>query len=229
MEVLRSVRESFREPGGKAFGRTNNTVLLRIPSGSTVLSEDQSTILTGCGLDVKQIAYVNSRLRTLAAPARARTREMDIVEAKAKLKCLISLSETAPSLAADLRGILASALVEIEGHIEKDRGPVDLDCKVPSELLKDTLVIVNQACVEAQMLYRRLSKGELSADVVLEFQRSWFSHQDMVSTFRNRKCFSRPAGWTGLRAQVLAGQVYKYGDPVPACKPASGIDLDSAP
>jgi hypothetical protein len=119
VEVLRSVRESFRDADGRAFGRTNNTVLLRIPSGSAALSDDQRTILNGCGLDAKQIAYVNSRLRSLAGPAQARTREMDILEAKAKLKHLILLSESAPSLAADLRGILASALVEIEGHIAK--------------------------------------------------------------------------------------------------------------
>jgi hypothetical protein len=151
---------------------------------------------------------------------------MDILEAKAKLKHLILLSESAPSLAADLRGILASALVEIEGHIAES---FDLDGKAPSGLLKDTLVLVNQACVEAQMLYKRLSKGELPDDVVLEFQRSWFSHQDMLSTLRNRRCFARPARWTELRAQVLAGHVYKYGDPVPVCKPALGMDLDSPP
>lgn len=214
VEVLRAVYETYRVPDGKVFGRTNNAVLLRIPSGTAVLSESECAALQGFGLDAKQIDYVNTRLASLAGPAQARTHEMDILDAKEKVKSVASLSESAPCLAKDLRAILAGALHEIEERIEAGGGPVDLGGKAPTELLKDTLVLLNHACLRAQALYRQLPKGELPDDLILEFQRSWFLHPDMVSTFRNRKCFSRPAGWTGLRAQVLAGYVYKHGDPI---------------
>lgn len=214
VEVIRAAYETIRASNGKTFGRTNNTVLLRIPSGTTVLSGNDCTKLRECGLSEKQIAYVNGRLTSLAGAAQARTHEMDIVDAQAKLRSFASLLGSAPSLAKDLRAVLAGALRDIDERIEVDGGPAGVGGETPTELLKNTLALLNQTCVRAQALYKQLPKGELPYDVVLEFQRSWFVHPDMVSTFRNRRCFSRPAGWTGLRTQVLDGRIYKYGDPV---------------
>lgn len=214
VEVLRAVYETYRNPDGRAFGRTNNTVLLRVSSGMDCLSADEAAALGQHGLDETQIAHVNRRLSQLAGPSRACALEMDILDAKEKVKSVAALAEAAPCLAKDLHAILAGALHEIEECIEAGGGPVDHGGKVPTELLKETLVLLNYACVEAQVLYKLLPKGELPDDLVLEFQRSWFLHPDMVSTFRNRKCFSRPAGWTALRTQVLDGRIYKIGDQV---------------
>lgn len=214
VEVLRAVYETYRNPDGRAFGRTNNTVLLRVSSGMNGLSVEDTATLGQCGLDEKQIAHVNWRLSELAGPARARALEMDILDATEALERVVSLSVSAPPLAKDLRAILAGALHEVDERIKADGGLADLGGKTPTELLRDTLVLLNHACVEAQVLYKRLPKGELPDDVVLEFQKSWFLHPDMVGVFRNRKGFSRPAGWTGLRTQVLDGRIYKSGDPV---------------
>lgn len=214
VEVIRATYETIRASNGKTFGRTNNTVLLRIPSGTTLLSSKDYTKLREVGLNEKQIVYVNGRLNSLAGPAQARTHEMDIVDAQAKLTSFASLLELTPSLAKDLRAVLVGALRDIDERIEVDGGPAGSGEESPTELLKNTLALLNQTCVRAQALYKQLPKGELPYDVVLEFQRSWFLHADMVSTFRNRKCFSRPAGWTGLRTQVLDGRIYKCGDPV---------------
>ncbi len=219
VEVFRSVHESLRGPNGKAYGRNIKDTFLRIASGTEALSEGDSKILRDCGLDEKQLAYVNRRLSTLAGPARARERAMDILAAKEKLKFVVTLSESAPSLAKDLRAILTSALHEIGGSVEVNVGSIEAEGGVPTESLTDTLVSLNRSCKEAQALYKSLPKGGLPDDLVLEFQRSWFSYTDMVSTFRNRKCFSRPPGWSGLRAQIQTGHVYKNGAPIGDEKP----------
>ena len=229
VEVLRAVYETYRNPDGRAFGRTNNTVLLRVSSGMDCLSADEAAALGQHGLNEKQIAHVNRRLSELAEPARARALEMDILDATEALERVVSLSVSAPPLAKDLRAVLVDALHEIEGRIEADGDPVNLGGKAPAELLRDTLVLLNHACVRAQALYKQLPKGELPDDVVLEFQKSWFLHPDMVGVFRNRKGFSRPAGWTGLRTQVLDGRIYKNGDPVSDGRLASDSDLMQNP
>jgi hypothetical protein len=213
--VLQAVYETYRNPDGKAFRNTRNDVLLRIPSGREALNEGEVIALMECGLDNKQIAHVKRRLLELAGPARALELEMDIRDAKGKLKSVVALSESAPSSAKDLRAMLTFALHEVEERMNADDGPADLGGRVPTEALQDTLALINHACGEAQLLYKSLPKGELQDALVLEFQRSWFSYPDMLSTFRNRKCFSRPAGWTGLRTQVLEGRIYKSGDPMP--------------
>ncbi len=224
VQVLRPVYETYRAPDGKAFRNTTNDVLLRIASGTAALSESEVIVLVERGLNNKQIAYVKRRLLELAGPARAREHEMDILDAQEKLKSVVALSESAPSLAKDLRAILTRALHEVEGRMDADDGPADLGGRAPTETLQDTLARINHACSDAQLLYKSLPKGELQDALVLEFQRSWFSYPDMLSTFRNRKCFSRPAGWTGLRAQVLDGRIYKSGDPVSDGPPTSDSD-----
>lgn len=226
VEVLRAVYETYRNPDGRAFGRTNNTVLLRVSSGMDGLSVADTATLGQCGLGEREIAHVNRRLSELAGPARARTHELDILEAKAKLKAVVSLSGSAPSLATDLRAILAGALHEIGGSLEVKVGSIEDERLVPTESLTDTLVSLNRSCKEALALYKSLPKGVLPDDLVLEFQRSWFSYTDMVSTFRNRKCFSRPPGWSGLRAQIQTGHVYKHGAPIGDENPPMNSDAD---
>jgi RNase P/RNase MRP subunit p29 len=230
VEVIRAVHETCKGPDGKAFGRTNNTVLLRIKSGTAILSKDERTkLVLEFGLDEKQIDYINTRLASLAGPAQARQREMDILDAKAKLKSLVALSESAPSSAKDLRAILTLALHEVEERMDADDGPADLGGRAPTESLKDTLALINHACDKAQKLYKRLPKGDLPDDLILEFQKSWFLHQDMVDVLRNRKCLSRQAGWYGLRAQVLSGNLHKIGDPIPVRQQLASYDSTPNP
>lgn len=83
----------------------------------------------------------------------------------------------------------------------------------PHNRLLDALRLYNQASSEAQTAYRALSKGmKISDKTILEYQKTWFSGQDMLSTLTAKPCFYRPGGWSQLRAQVLAGKVYKKPD-----------------
>lgn len=228
VEILRPSCETILAPDGRVFSRPKNVALLRLPSGTAELREDERTKLrVECGLDEKQMAHVERRLLEQAVLARKRTNEMDILDAEEKVKSVAALAESSQALAKDLRAILTRALHEVEGRMDADDCPADLGGRAPTEALQDTLALINHACGEAQLLYKSLPKGELQDALVLEFQRSWFSYPDMLSTFRNRKCFSRPAGWTGLRAQVLDGRIYKSGDPVSDGPPTS--DSDSMP
>ncbi|MBZ2208581.1 hypothetical protein [Massilia soli] len=221
VEVIRAVYKTCKGPDGKAFGRTNNTVLLRVESGKAVLSVEELTVLVTRGLDDKQLAHVKQRLSELAGPARTRTQEMDIMDAKKELKSMVSLSDSGPYLAREMRAMLVGALHEIEERTDAGDSPAELDGRAPTDKLKDTFARINQACSEAQRLYKILPKGELPDDLTLEYQLTWYSYPDMLSTLRNRKCLSRPAGWTGLRAQVFDRRVFRSGDPVSEERPAS--------
>lgn len=216
VEIIRSVRESYRRPDGKAFGRTNNTVLLRVSSGTDCLAVAEAATLRACGLDEREIRYVNQRLSELAGPAIARTLEMNLVEAKEKLGWIIALAGTSPLVAKQLFDLIHSAA----GQLAAGDGDVDTDALerrlvTPSQCLTDALRTLNRSCEQAQSSYKRLPKGELPDDVVLEFQKSWFTYQDLLSTLTKRKSMARPAGWSNLRAQVCAGRIYRKGQPIP--------------
>jgi hypothetical protein len=214
VEVIRAVYETFRNPYGINFGRTVNTVLLRLPSGLGCLSLENAAALAQHGLNEREIAHVNRRLLALAGPARARALEMDVAEAKTKLRWIVALAEGTPLVTkqvCDLVRVAAGQLaVDDDTGAELPLPPSQMEGT--HESLKDALAALNRACDEAQSLYKRLPKGEIPDDVVKEFQRSWFSYQDLLTTLTVRKSMARPAGWSKLRAQVCAGRIYRKGE-----------------
>lgn len=214
VEVIRAVYEKHRSPEGFNFGRTVNTVLLRLPSGEVCLNAGDVAALVQHGLSESEIARVNRRLSELAGPACARALEMDVAEAQAKLNWIIALAEGTPLVTkqvCDLVRVAAGQLVcNADTGAELPLPPSQMEGT--HESLKDALAALNRACDEAQSLYKRLPKGEIPDDVVKEFQRSWFSYQDLLTTLTVRKSMARPAGWSKLRAQVCAGRIYRKGE-----------------
>lgn len=209
VEVIRAVYEKHRSPDGFNFGRTVNTVLLRLPSGLECLSIEDTAVLAEHGLNESEIARVNLRLSDLAGPARARALEMDVAEAKAKIDWIVELAESTPLVAEEVCDLVRAAGRQLAvGDVASANLP-ESDAAGPREALKDALVAINRACEEAQLSYKRLPKGDLLDDVVMEFQRSWFSYQDLLTTLTVRKSMARPAGWSKLRAQVCAGRMYR--------------------
>lgn len=212
VEVIRAVYETFRNPDGINFGRTVNTVLLRLPSGLDCLSLEDAAALAQHGLNEREIAHVNRRLLALAGPARARALEMDVAEAKTKLRWIVALAEGTPLVTKQVCDLVRGAAGQLIAGAD-----IGAELPLPQEAgahasLKEALAALNRACEEAQLLYKRLPKGELLDDVVKEFQRSWFSYQDLLTTLTVRKSMARPAGWSKLRAQVCAGRIYRKGE-----------------
>ena len=212
VEIIRAVYDTFRNPQGIVFGRTNNTVLLRLTSGLDCLSIEDAAALAQHGLNEGEIARVNRRLLALAGPARARALEMDVAEAKTKLRWIVALAEGTPLVTKQVCDLVRVAA----GQLAMDD---DTGAELPPrqmagthESLKQALAALNRACEEAQSLYKRLPKGEIPDDVVLEFQESWFGYQDLLTTLTVRKSMARPGGWSKLRAQVRAGRIYRKGE-----------------
>jgi len=212
VEIMRAVYDTFRNPQGIAFGRTNNTVLLRLPSGLDCLSLEGAAALAQHGLNESEIARVNRRLSELAGPARAHALEIDVVEAKARLDWVVKLAETTPSVTRQVCDLVRTAAAQFAVNVDTAASIPESDAAGPHGSLKGALVALNHACEEAQSLYKRLPKGDVLDDVVMEFQRSWFSYQDLLTTLTVRKSMARPAGWSKLRTQVCAGHIYRKGE-----------------
>jgi hypothetical protein len=215
VEVIRAAYESIRTSDGKAFGRTNNTVLLRVRSGTNCLTADEAATLKQCGLNEQEIGYVNRRLSELVGPARARVLEIDVAEVKAKLGWIIALAGATPLVAKQVFDLVHAAASQLTVDDDVTPSVLKLDLVAPHEALTNTLGTLNRACEQAQALYKRLPKGELPEDVVIEFQKSWFAYQDLLATLTMRKSMARPAGWSNLRAQICAGHIYRKGQPIP--------------
>jgi hypothetical protein len=212
VEIIRAVYDTFRNPQGIAFGRTNNTVLLRLTSGLDCLSIEDAAALAQHGLNEGEIARVNRRLSELAGPARARSLDMDVAEAKTKLRWIVALAEGTPLVTKQVCDLVRVAAGQLA--VDADTGAELPPRQIAGthESLKQALAALNRACEEAQSLYKRLPKGEIPDDVVLEFQESWFGYQDLLTTLTVRKSMARPAGWSKLRAQVCAGRIYRKGE-----------------
>jgi len=137
---------------------------------------------------------------------------MDVAGAKAELDWVVSTANATPLVARQVcrlmlrvaRKLIVSADISTELPLPVFAGA--------SASLKDALVAHNRACDEAHLLYRRLAKGEMPDDVVMETYRSWFSYQDMPISLTVCKSMARPAGWSKLRAQVCAGRIYRKGE-----------------
>lgn len=214
VEILRAVYETYRDPDGRAFGRTNNTVLLRVSSGMDCLSTEDVATLGQLGLNEREIAHVNWRLSELAGPARACALDMDVFEVKAKLGWILALAEATPLVTRQVGDLVRIAAEKLEvdddiGTNLSESAPVE-----PFEALKNAFAAINHSCEEAQALYRHLPKGEVPDDVLSEYQKSWFSYPDMLATFTVRKSFSRPSGWSKLRAELKAGNIHRKGVPI---------------
>lgn len=209
VEVIRAVYETFRNPDGINFGRTVNTVLLRLPSGLDCLSLEDAAALAQHGLNEREIAHVNRRLLALAGPARARALEMDVAEANTKLRWILALVEAAPLVTKEVCDLVREAAARLA--LEDDTGTIPLGTAAlePYEALKEVFATINYACEEAQSLYKRLPKGDVPDDVVSVYQKSWFSYPDMLATLTVRKSFARPAGWSKMRAKVETGEIVR--------------------
>ena len=212
VEIIRAVYDTFRNPDGINFGRTVNTVLLRLPSGLDCLSLEDAAALAQHGLNEREIAHVNRRLLALAGPALARALEIDVAEAKTKLRWIVALAEGTPLVTKQVCDLVRVAAGQLAVDDDTGASLPESDAAGPHGSLKDALVALNRACEEAQSLYKRLPKGDVLDDVVMEFQRSWFSYQDLLTTLTVRKSMARPAGWSKLRAQVCAGRIYRKGE-----------------
>lgn len=137
---------------------------------------------------------------------------MDVAAARAKLDWVVSTANATPLVVRQVcllmlrvaRKLIVSADISTEVRLPVFAGAF--------ASLKDALVALNRACEEAQSLYKRLPKGEIPDDVVLEFQESWFGYQDLLTTLTVRKSMARPGGWSKLRAQVRAGRIYRKGE-----------------
>lgn len=213
VEVIRAVYETFRNPEGINFGRSVNNVLLRLPSGLDCLSPEDAAALAQHGLNAIEIARVNGRLLALSGPARARALEMDVAEAQAKLNWIVALAEGTPLVTKQVCSLVRVAADQLTPRDDVCTELPQAKVDGAFESLKEALAALNRACDEAQLLYRRLPKGEMLDDVVMEFQRSWFSYQDLLTTLTVRKSMARPAGWSKLRAQICAGRIYRKDDP----------------
>lgn len=213
VEIIRAVYDTFRNSQGIAFGRTNNTVLLRLPSGLDCLSLEDAAALAQHGLNEIEIARVNRRLLALAGPARARALEMDIVEVQAKLDWIGELVEATPLVSKHVGDLVRFAAEKLDVDDDIGSNPSEPGTVDPFEALRDAFAAINCACEEAQVSYRQLPKGEVPDDVLSEYQKTWFSYPDMLATFTVRKAFSRPSGWSKLRAEVTAGRIHRKGAP----------------
>ena len=68
---------------------------------------------------------------------------------------------------------------------------------------------VNLANARAQKVVRELgSRIKVSSPAILEWQRAWYSYQDLLNAGKNRTSLRRPSGWSdaGKREQVLGGR-----------------------
>lgn len=209
VEILRAVYETYRDPDGRAFGRTNNTVLLRVSSGMDCLSTEDVATLEQLGLNEREIAHVNRRLSELAGPARACALDMDVYEVQAKLCWILALVEASPLVTKQVCDLVREAAARLA--LEDDTGTTPLGMPVlePYEVLKEVFATINYACEEAQSLYKQLPKGDVPDDVVSVYQKSWFSYTDMLATLTVRKSFARPSGWSKMRAKVETGEIVR--------------------
>lgn len=211
VEILRAVYETYRDPDGRAFGRTGNNVLLRVSSGMNCLSTEDAATLAQLGLNEREIAYVNGRLSQLAGPARARALEMDVVEVQAKLDWIGELVEASPLVSKQVGDLVRIAAEKLDVDDDIGANPSESGTVDPLEALRDAFAAINRACGEAQALYRQLPKREVPDEVLSEYQKTWFSYPDMLATFTVRKAFSRPSGWSKLRAKLAAGGIHRKG------------------
>ena len=209
VEIIRSVYDTFRNPQGIAFGRTNNTVLLRLPSGLDCLRLADAAALAQHGLNEIEIARVNRRLLALAGPARARALEMDVVEVQAKLDWIGELVEATPLVSKQVGDLVRIVAEKLDVDDDIGANPSEPGTVDPFEALRDAFAAINRACGEAQALYRQLPKREVPDEVLSEYQKTWFSYPDMLATFTVRKAFSRPSGWSKLRAKVETGEIVR--------------------
>lgn len=218
VQVLRSVYRSIRGQDGEVYGKTKNIHLLTIASGTPILSARDSATLRSCGLSESQLSHVNNRLAVLAEQAVVHLIAARFFEAEASIKTAVAIASDTPAARTFVLEKLSEAhlVLDDEGVLGPIKSAPPAQNEAPQARLLRALRALNQACSDAQAAYKQLPKGgEPPEDVVLELQKTWFSNQDMFNTLKGRDWFYRPAGWSELRAQVLAGHVFKKGDKVP--------------
>ena len=235
VQIYRSTYSSTQGTDGRTYGRTNNQYLLSLDSGTLSLSGDMEDALRTLGLSESELRHVNRRLNELASAANAQTLVIERAAAVAAIHRAGDIGAQLPGarefvlrhLAEAYSGLndanvprqpsLAAVAVPDFGAVGV--APVD----APETALLQALQAANAALAHAQTAFRQLQRGQdVSDEVVLEFQRTWFSNQTMVDLLKTRKGFYRPSGWTSLRQQIMVeGRVWRAGDLVPKASAVS--------
>ncbi len=222
VQVLKSLYKSIKGSDGETYHKTKNVPLIVIPSGTPALGEREADTLRKLGLTEPQLAHVNSRLFELAERARPYILAGQKNEAEVGIKAAVAIGADVPSARNFVLQKLREAVLVLDDESILGQ-PAKASCgtgEVSSrKSLLNILQTLNTACTKAQEAYRNLPKGqEASDELVLEFQKAWFSTQDMFNTLKGRECFYRPSGWSELRNQVLSGQRFRKGDKIPVRK-----------
>ncbi|MBD8629010.1 hypothetical protein IFT64_18920 [Oxalobacteraceae sp. CFBP 8753] len=215
VQLLRSTYKSTRGPDGALYRRTENTPLLIVPSGTKSLSYKDSSHLSAMGLNASELEHVNSRLAELADRALPYVLAAKMADAEAHVKAAAAIASDVAATRGHVVQLFEEALLVLDDSRVLG-GPMDIpanESDSPLPALLDALRMFNSASARAQEAYRRLPKGgDAPEELVLELQKAWFSSQDMFTTLKGRQCFQRPSGWSGLRAQVLSGKIYRKND-----------------
>jgi hypothetical protein len=221
VRILRCVWRTTKGEDGRTFGRSDDTEVFRLPSGTTALSEKDIVTLRERGLTDVQVAHVIARLPALARLAAEHGDEVATMRARRSIFELEALACSNPPMCSNVLTLLTQAMSRIAGVGALPMAAPDVPRPSAQSSAGDRLLAamqqLNNAAVEVQTAYRQLAKGEEPPPTAtLEFQRSWFLVQAMVEALRGRDCFYRPGGWSELKHQVVVeGRAWRKGEPVP--------------
>ncbi|NKI93506.1 hypothetical protein [Rhizobacter sp. SG703] len=223
VRILRCVWRTTKGDDGRTFGRSDDTEVFRLASGTTALSERDVEALRELGLTEVQLEYVNGRLPTLARLAAEHRDEVISIRARRSISEVEALARSNPLMCATVQTLLTQSASRIADLGAVPMTATDLQPSASStqanagDRLLAAMQQLNGAAVEVQTAYRQLAKGEEPPPAAaIEFQRSWFLVQAMVEALRSRDCFYRPGGWSGLKHQVIVeGRAWRKGEPVP--------------
>jgi hypothetical protein len=218
VQLLRSTYKSTRGPDGALYRRTVNTPLLVVPAGTKVLSHKDSASLTAMGLSAEELEHVNLRLTELAERALPYVLAAKMTEAETHIKTASEIALDVPAARMPVVQLLKDILLVLDDSevLRRSEAFVDGGGDSPQSCLLEALKMFNLACEKAQNAYRQLPKAEgMPEELILELQKTWFSSQDMLITFKGRPSFQRPGSWSKLRTQILSGKIYRKSDAAP--------------
>lgn len=153
VQILRSTYSSTKADG-KTFGRTTNTYLHSVASGTSHLRPDDENALRSLALTDAEIDAVNAKLRDLVEPARqhaALYRRAAVSDCVQRLAVLVAEDVDCSAVALNaLRdafgGVLTPIVAQDSGTHRSDAALLcmaQLECRCPLEAASDVL---DQAC-----------------------------------------------------------------------------------
>ena len=105
--------------------------------------------------------------------------------------------------------LVAPTAAKTERSEPMDAGALHVQASIsPQDRLLSLLRDINHLNDLAQGSMKEIPpKTELGSDLVVEWQRTWYTVQDMMLAGKNRAAFRRPSGWSApdKRRQVLDG------------------------